>query len=90
MSRKRKGKYQPLQSKRKKGRQRPEAIVSRQETAPRLEEAVAAISAVDVKPAATQAAVVVKAPEMVAELRRIGILAVVVLATLIILALVLG
>ena len=34
--------------------------------------------------------VVVKAPEMVAELRRIGILAVVVLATLIILALVLG
>jgi hypothetical protein len=90
MSRKRKGKYQPLQSKRKKGRQRPEAIVSRQETAPRLEEAVVAISAVDVKPAATQVAAVVKAPEMVAELRRIGILAVVVLATLIILALVLG
>jgi F0F1-type ATP synthase membrane subunit c/vacuolar-type H+-ATPase subunit K len=45
---------------------------------------------VDVKPAATQVAAVVKAPEMVAELRRIGILAVVVLATLIILALVLG
>ena len=90
MSRKRKGKYQPLQSKKKKGSKSPATVVSRQETAPRVEEVMAAVSAVDAKPAAAQAPVVVKAPEMLVELRRIGILATVMLATLIILVLVLG
>ena len=90
MSRKRKGKFQPLQSKKKKGSKSPAAIVSRQETPPRVEEAVVAVSAADVKPAAKQATAMFQAPELVVELRRIGILAVIALVTLIILALVLG
>ena len=89
MSRKRKGKYQPLQSKKKKSRPSPLLAVSRQATAPRVEESVAAVSAVDVKPAAVQTPMAVKTPGMLVELQRIGILAAIMLVALIILVLVL-
>jgi len=91
MAKKRKGKYQPLQSKKKKGRTIPALAVSRPATPPVAEETAAAPVAVEARTAIAQAtAVAVKTPELAFELRRIGILAVVMLAALIILVIVLG
>jgi hypothetical protein len=84
-SRRRKGRFQP-QVKRKKGRQsRPLAVSPA--AAPPVEEAVSTVPEAAV---VSPAPVVVKNPEVVAELKRIGILAGVMVVALIILALVLG
>ena len=92
-SRKRKGKYQPLQSKRKKGRQSPPLAVSRQEkvqeTVSPVEDTAAIVAIAKIEPTATPTSVVVKIPELIVELRRIGVLATVALVILIMLALVL-
>jgi hypothetical protein len=85
-SRRRKGRFQP-QVKRKKARQSRPLAVSQPVVAPLAEEAVVATPQVA---AASPAPVMVKNPEVVAELRRIGILAGAMVAVLIILALVLG
>lgn len=88
-SQKRKGKYHQ-QRKKKKGRQNTPAVISRQETVIRDEEPVATMPEVTVASPAIQAPTMVKNPELIAELRRIGILAGIILAALILLALVLG
>ncbi len=85
-SKKRKGKFQP-HSKRKKGRRSHPVVVSQQQAAPRAEKAVAAMPEVA---ATSPAPAVVKNPELATELRRIGILAGIILTALIILALVLS
>ena len=90
MSRKRKGKYQPLQNKRKKGKQSSSLAVSRQQTTPGIENAAAAVSMASPEATAVQAPAMVQAPELVAELRRVGVLALVMLSALIVLVLVLG
>ena len=90
MSRKRKGKYQPPQSKKKKGKQGPSLAVSRQQTAPGIEDVAAAVSVASPEATAVQASAMVQAPELVAELRRVGVLALVMLSGLIVLALALG
>ena len=92
MAKKRKGKYQPLHSKKKKSRQSPVSAVSRPATAFPVEETAAVISATEVEPAIAQPAMAVAAKntELLVELRRIGILAAVMLSALIILVIVLG
>ena len=89
MSRKRKGKYQPLQNKRKKGKQSPSLTVSRQQTARGIEDVAAVVTATSPEAMAVQTPAMVQAPELVAELRRIGVLVLVMLAALVVLALVL-
>ena len=92
-SRKRKGRFQP-QSKRKKGRRSHPVVLSQPEAAPPAEEATPPVeekvTAVAEAAAAPPAPTIVKNPEVVAELRRIGILAGTMLTALIILALVLS
>jgi len=92
MSRKRKGKYQPLQSKKKKSRQSPSLAVSRTSTVLPVEEAATDIGATGVEPVVVQPemALAARNPELLVELRRIGILAAVMLSALIILVIVLG
>ena len=85
-SRHRKGKYQ-LPSKKKKGRRSPPAIVSQKKAAPRVEVPVATVPEVAATSPRIPAPAVVKNPELVVELRKIGILAGVMLAALVILVL---
>ncbi len=91
MSKKSKGRYQPLQSKRKKSRPIPQMAVPRPPVLSPPEETVDTVILADTGPsAAPVSAAMAKTPELVVELRRIGILAAVTLALLIILVFVLG
>ena len=87
-SRQRKDKHHQ-QSKKKKGRQNTSAVISRRETVARSNKPAAVPVEVTTASLATPSPAVVKNPELVAELRRIGILAGIMLAALILLALVL-
>jgi len=90
MSRKHKNKYQPLQSKKKKGKQGLSLAVSQQQTVPGIKDVEAVESGLKLEAAVVRTPAMVRTPEIIAELRRIGILALVILATLILLTLMLG
>ena len=88
-SRQRKGKFRQ-QRKSKKGRRSPQVVVSGQEATPRAEEAITSIPEAAVSSPAAEAQIITRNPELFFELRRIGILAAIMLAALILLAIFLG
>ena len=88
-SRQRKVKFKQ-KSKSRKDRRSPQVAVFGQETTPRAEEVVTSIPDVDVSSPAAEAQIITKNPELFFELRRIGILAGIMLAALILLAIFLG
>jgi len=88
-SRQRKVKFRQ-RSKSKKGRRSPQVAVSGQEATPRDEEAVISIPEVAVSSPVVEAQIITKNPELLFELRRIGILAGIMLVALILLAIFLG
>jgi len=83
-SRRSRGKH-AVHGKRKKGKLRPQVIVAQPQAVTQAEESVSST-----KTATPAAPVVVKYPYILTELRRIGILAGIMLAILIVLALVLS
>lgn len=85
-SKQRKSKFKQHVKKGKKGRRSPQLVAYRHEATPRVEEAVASIPEVAASLPAAEAQVVTKNPELFFELRRIGILAGIVLVALILLA----
>jgi hypothetical protein len=88
-SRQRKGKFKQ-KSKSRKGRRSHQVAVSGQEATPRAEEAITSISEAAVSSPAIKAQIITKNPEILFELRRIGILAAIMLTALILLAIFLG
>ena len=84
-SRKRRGKYKQ-QSKGRKGRRSPQVTVPQQVVTPWVEEAVASMPEVDVSSPAAEAQIITKKPELLFELRRIGIFAGIMLVALVLLA----
>lgn len=91
-SRKRKGKFKQ-QNKNKKGRQSPQVEISRQEITTRAKETPAAsaiMPEVAVSSPVAKAQIFNRNPELLSELKRIGIFAGIMLSVLILLAIVLG
>jgi len=88
-SRQRKGKFKQ-KSKSRKGRRSPQVAAFRQEATPRVEEAVTSIPEVAVSSPVIEVKVITKNPELFFELRRIGILAGIMLVALILMVIFLG
>jgi hypothetical protein len=88
-SRKQKGKHKQL-SRSKKGRQSPQVAVSQQGITTRAEGTAVIIPEAAVSPPAAKTLLVPRNPELLSELRRIGIFAGIVLSALILLAIVMG
>jgi hypothetical protein len=87
-SRQRKGKFKQ-QKKSKKGRRSPQVAAFGQQVTPSAEEAVADVSEVVVSSPAAEVQVITKNPVLFFELRRIGILASIMIIALILLAILL-
>ena len=84
-SRQRKGKFKQ-KSKSRKGRRSPQVTVPQQVATPRVEEAVVSIPEVDVSSSAAEVQIITKKPELLFEMRRIGIFAGIMLVALVLLA----
>ena len=88
-SRQRKGKFKQ-KSKSRKGRRSPQVTVPQQAATPRVEEAVASIPQMDVSSPTAEAQIITKKPELLFELRRIGIFTGIMLVALVLLVIFLG
>ena len=84
-SRQRKGKFKQ-KSKSRKGRRSPQVAVPQQTLTTQVEEAAASMPEVYVSSPAAEARIITKKPELLFELRRIGIFAGIMLVALVLLA----